>query len=80
MDTVSGPDIVRDRARPDIVPLNGEPDIVGSTVQSQPEVSFFYAQNSLIFLLELFQINVLITERIIHIICFMIENFHQNIY
>uniref|UniRef100_A0A915Q571 Beta'-coat protein n=1 Tax=Setaria digitata TaxID=48799 RepID=A0A915Q571_9BILA len=38
MDASMGPDIVRDRARPDIVPSSGGPDVVGNAVQPQPEV------------------------------------------
>ncbi|KAM3726373.1 putative coatomer subunit beta' [Dirofilaria immitis] len=38
MNTGMGPDIVRDRARPDIVPSDGGPDVLGSAVQPQPEV------------------------------------------
>ncbi|EFO23897.1 hypothetical protein LOAG_04590 [Loa loa] len=38
VDAAMGPDIVRDRARPDIVPSDGGPDVVGNTVQLQPEV------------------------------------------
>lgn len=50
-----GPDIVRDRARPDIVPSDGGPDVVGSAVQPQPEVSDFLTDS---FLLELLKINM----------------------
>ncbi|EJW83554.1 hypothetical protein WUBG_05534 [Wuchereria bancrofti] len=38
MDVAMGPDIVRDRARPDIVPSDGGPDVVESALQPQPEV------------------------------------------
>lgn len=41
MEVSHGPDVVQERARPDIVPASGGPDVVGHAGISQPQVCSF---------------------------------------